>query len=383
MIEADMKIGLVTYDFYPPIGGQGVVVHGFHEALSLMNGVQTVVISAADNEFPDHVRIPVGTSLGAGQFVFSAKLALKMGDISRNQRIEILQAYGGPGGVMLLRKPDVPLVYVANHTYAQQHRFLGKSAYRALIKLEARGYGLADRIVAISSTTAQSLIEDYGVVREKVSIIPIGVDTGLFRPLGLKRIPGSVLYAGRLCERKGIPLLIEAIGVLAGDVPDLKLYVVGEGGLRGGLEELASDLGIAERVVFLGKVSDEELVRWYNKVEVFALPSLFEGFGIVCAEAMACGTPVVATHVPGVLDIIDDGRNGILVARDPGELSGAIARVLSKPKLRRDLGREGIRDALERFDWESITVEFVKLYEKVLRKQALKPGSGRDDSNFW
>lgn len=360
-----MKIGLVTYDFYPPIGGQGVIAYGLYRALNALEGVEVTVVSASANDLPGHVRVPADAPLIPGQFLFSARLLRQLRSIVHEQRLDLLQVYGGPGGVALQCRPEVPLVYVANHTYAQQYKYMGNRAYRALMAVEARGYHIADSIVAVSSATAASLTKDYEVPPWKIHVIPNGVDFEAFKPLGLAKIPGSILYAGRLCERKGLPLLLEAFKDLAGTIPDSRLFIIGEGELREGLEDLALRLGVSERVVFLGKVSREELVEWYNKVEVFVLPSLFEGFGIVCLEAMACGTPVIASRAPGITDVIEDGRNGILVERDREELLSALSRVLRDHGLRSALGSQGRRDAIERFGWESVVDRFVELYEEL------------------
>lgn len=360
-----MRIGLITYDFHPPIGGQGVEVRGLYDALRSKDGFRPIVVSASRNDLEDHLGVPVRAARG-GQFAFSAKLAARLEGFVAGHGFDVVQAYGGPGGVSLLRKPAVPLVYVANHTYAQQHRFMGRELYRGLRRLEARGYALADRIVAISNDTAGSLVRDYGVPPGKVEVIPVGVNTSAFAPLDLERIPGSVLYAGRLCERKGLPLLLEAMSILRGRHPGAKLHVIGEGALRAGLEQTARRLGIADRVEFLGKVGEAELAGWYNRAEVFVLPSLFEGFGIVCVEAMACGTPVVAARAPGVTDIIEDGRNGLLVDRDPARLADAVASLLADGGLARALAGEGRRDVLEKFNWAQIADRFADLYRRLV-----------------
>ncbi|MCG2796679.1 MAG: glycosyltransferase [Actinomycetia bacterium] len=371
-----MRIGLVSYDFYPPIGGQGVEAYELYKALQNQEEVDVVVFSSRENDIPCHIDVPTVNALGVGQFHFSLKVGGIIRDLDRKNRIDLLQVYGGPGGVLIYRKPPVPLVFVANHTYGQQYRYLGKKAYRLLMRVEGRGYRLADRIVAISTTTRDSLINDYGIPPDKVRVIPVGVDTNRFRPLGIERIPHSILYVGRLCERKGIPLLIDSLKDAKVSIPDIRLYIVGEGELKSKLQDHVERMKLSENVVFLGRVSGEELVKWYNRVEVMVVPSIFEGFGIVCIEAMACGTPVIATECPGVVDIIDDKRNGILVNRNRSELAGAITELLGDKELRNAMARAGREDVIERFSWNVIVEKFVKVYRQASRPSGVDSHRG-------
>ena len=359
-----MRTGLISYDFHPPIGGQGVEAYGLYKALGNRTGVDVVVFSSRENDIRDHVRVPAGGTLGMSQLYFSLKVNMRISRVTRRNKLDLLQVYGGPGGVLLLKKPAAPLVYVANHTYAQQYRHLGRLVYRPLKMLEGIGYGRAREIVAISTTTRESLISDYGIDPEAVTVIPVGIDTSVFKPSGASQEPQSLLFVGRLCRRKGLSYLVEAIGIVRREVPDVRLYIVGEGGLRGELEKSVDETNLSSNIRFVGKVSDKELVEWYNRVEGFVLPSLFEGFGIVCLESLACGTPVIATRVPGVTDIVNDVPPCVLV---PPCDATALARAITV-FLKEGWGRGRKRETLAGpgFDWESISGRFVEVYKRAL-----------------
>ncbi len=364
-----MRIGIISYDFYPHIGGQGVEAYELHKQLQTEEGVEVVAFSSRKNNLKNHVTIPTLTSGEMGFLFFMLPVNLSLNKMVRKYSLDLVQVYGGPGGVFLFRKPHAYLICVANHTYAQQYRYLKRPVYKVLMRLEKRGYQLADKIIAISSATKQSLVEDYAIYPEKVEVILPGVDTGTFRPeKKVAKIAHSVLFVGRLHERKAIPSLILSLKEVRTRVPDVKLFIVGDGSLRVELQRLVAAEGLVSQVNFLGRVPAEELVQWYNRAEVFVLPSLFEGFGIVCLEAMACATPVIATMVPGVVDLVKDGETGLLVPpQNRKRLGEAIAKLLEDSELRNRLGNNGHQMAREKLDWHQVSRRFVAIYRRALR----------------
>ena len=362
-----MRVGIISYDFFPSIGGQGVEAYELYRALSEDPRIHVEVFSAGKNSLENHTRIPSVDYSGLGQLFFSLLVNPVARRLAGRRGLDIMQVYGGPGGVLMLKKPGIPLLYVANHTYAQQSEFLRRPVYRALKRIEGYGYGMADMIVAISSTTADSLVKDYGIDPRIVATIPVGIDTDVFKPLEIERVPGSILFVGRLCKRKGVPLLIDALKVVNKSIPEAKLFIVGDGGMKTTLEEKVRRDRMDKSVEFLGRLSQEELVRWYNRVEVFVLPSLFEGFGIACLEAMSCGTPVVASRAPGLIDVVSDGKTGILSERSPDSLAHCIQKILEDKDFSLELGLAGRNKALERFSWKDIEKEFVEVYYRVIQ----------------
>jgi len=361
-----MRIGIITYDFYPPIGGQGVESYNLYKRLK--DKMEVFILSSRKNDLKNHIHVHIPTGDRIGTLFFSLYINLNLDRIVKKYKPDLLQAYGGPGGVLLLRKSPIPLIYVANHTYAQQFKHLKRPIYTFLMRLEKKGYNLSKKIIAISSTTKDSLVKDYGISPRKIEVIPVGIDTNVFRPLKIKKIPNSMLYVGRLHERKGLPYLIKAIKTVRKEIPNLKLYIIGDGNLRSPLQENIKGENLSDNIIFLGKVSEEELIKWYNKVEVFVLPSLFEGFGIVCVEAMACGIPVIGTRVPGIVDIIKNRKNGILIpSKNSKKLANAIIGLLKDEKLRQLLGENGKKEVIERFDWDMISQEFINVYKGMLK----------------
>jgi glycosyltransferase involved in cell wall biosynthesis len=179
-----------------------------------------------------------------------------------------------------------------------------------------------------------------------VRVIPGGVD--IPGVVGQEALPPEVLFAGRLSPEKGILELLEA-------AKGMKLVVAGDGPLRDSVPGA------------LGFVPHDELLDLYERAAVVACPSRREGFGVVCAEAMAHGRPVVASGVGGYLDLVADGVTGLLVP--PGDveaLRGAIERLLADPGLRRRLGEAARARARELLSWERVTEATLAVYREAL-----------------
>ena len=196
-----------------------------------------------------------------------------------------------------------------------------------------------DGVVAISQKIADLLVEG-GVGREKIRVIHSGIDPAPFqiRRGGHRASDVPVIgTAAVLEERKGHRYLLEAAALLKQQRHRLKYYFAGAGSAMGRLKKLAVQLGLREEVVFMGFVSD--VPAFLSSVDLFVLPSLYEGLGVGVLEAMAAGKPVVATRVGGLPELIEDQVTGFLVPpRDPGALAGAISQLLSQEGLLQNMG---------------------------------------------
>ncbi len=248
-----------------------------------------------------------------------------------------------------------------------------KSGLRFLKGFLAWAARRSDRVVAISSYTAGELRE---LVDVPIEVIPYTTSLPDPGPAVAHDGAGPILFVGRLVERKGVAHLLEALARL--DPGERRLEVVGEGPERPALETLARRLGVGDRVVFRGWIPASELQQCYARAAVCVLPAVTdargdtEGLGVVLLEAMNCGTPVIASRIGGIPDIVEDGVSGLLVAPgDPDALAAALQRLLGDRALARRLGEAG-RDRLrERFSWEAITRRWDALYSAVLPSHRL------------
>lgn len=227
----------------------------------------------------------------------------------------------------------------------------------------------SDRVVAISSDTAQELLE---VVSVPVEVIPYTTSLPDAGPVASRpSLPGHprgpVLFVGRLVERKGVAYLIDAIARVSDR--ELSLEIIGDGPAHASLQARAEALGVADRVTFRGKVTSDELQASYARAAVFVLPSVVdargdtEGLGVVLLEAMNYGTPVIASRIGGIPDIVEDGVSGLLVpAGDVTALAEALRRLIEDPALARRLGEAGRQRVRERFDWDAIVQRWKEVY---------------------
>ncbi|MCH7717971.1 MAG: glycosyltransferase family 4 protein [Chloroflexi bacterium] len=228
-----------------------------------------------------------------------------------------------------------------------------------------------DRIITGSAASAASVAEAFDLPQERIRVIHDGVETELFRPLeDVTPEPNSLLFVGNSEDRnKGIRYLLEALASLRGQA-SCHLTVVHRPRSHEA-PRLARQLGLQGQVTFLEALSREELVRQYNSAQLLVCPSRYEGFGLPAAEAMACGTPVVATTAGALPEIIEDGATGLLVPpADVESLAGAIRTLLEQPERCRSMGEAGVRRVRERFSWRRTAEETVALYEELLGRRA-------------
>lgn len=244
----------------------------------------------------------------------------------------------------------------------------------------------SDAVTAISTYTAERL--RGAVPGVEPVVIPFGAAVESPPAVDAAAEPGEagapfeLLFVGRLVERKGVPLLLDAVASLP---PGRRavLHVVGDGPDRAALEERASRLGLDGRVVFHGFVPHEEKRRRFASCDAFVLPAVVdakgdtEGLGVVLLEAMTYGKPVIASAAGGIVDIVRDGRNGWLVPPgDAAALAGAIAACMDDPERARRFGAQGRADVAERFSWSAISAKLEEVYREAIARAARNRAGG-------
>ena len=235
----------------------------------------------------------------------------------------------------------------------------------------------AERIVCATEQERASIRLLYGADPEKITVIPLGVDMDRFRPaakadarerlgLGDERI---VLFVGRLEPLKGVDILIGAASLLDSDVECSVLIVGGDETSNQQVQELqglASNLGVGDRVAFVGAVDHDLLPLYYNAADVCVVPSHYESFGLVAVEAMASGLPVVASRVGGLMGTVKDGETGYLIPwLCPEPFAERIELLLDNEPLRLSLG-EAAREAVSRYRWENVAGAVLEVYEALI-----------------
>jgi len=287
-------------------------------------------------------------------------------------------------GQQLRRRLDLPQVHTYHSLGAIKYMNVAEVPTSARLRLAAERQILenAERIVATSPQEAEHM-RRYVSQKGLIDIIPCGVDAEHFaavereearRTLGWGTDEQVVFYVGRFDRRKGIETLVRAVARL----PMHARLVIGGGWTeeRGDGQEyhrirsIVEELGLAERTVFPGRIDQSELPTYYTAADVVVVPSHYEPFGLVAVEAMACGTPVVASAVGGLCYSIVDGETGLLVAPcDVEAFAEAIGGILADDTLRRRLGEAGVRRIHDHFTWAGVSRKLARLYEQLATRK--------------
>ena len=233
----------------------------------------------------------------------------------------------------------------------------------------------------VLNPTVREIFAENGVERDRLVHIPNGVDVEKFEGIsdadcdrvrkeyGLSNRP-VVFFAGTVMPRKGVVELVEAAAeVVATGHDDVLFVIAGETDLdeeyMNRVQSIISSAGIEDNVTFTGYLTDSDLLPMYRTSSLFVLPSFEEGFGMVISEAMAAGTPPIASRISGIDQQIDDGNTGLMFEPgDVGELRNALLALLNDPERRKMMGKRS-KDRAQQFSWESITDQYVDVYERL------------------
>lgn len=245
-----------------------------------------------------------------------------------------------------------------------------KERYSAALRFVLRR---ADAVTCPSKAFAARVEALFPDLADRITHVHNGIDPTEFPSASavLERRNESDEFAlvsiAMLNRKKAVDVLLRAATILAEDGVEFRLRLAGEGPLRNELERLSERLSIDDRVDFLGMLDRSEVIDLLLGCDVFVLPSRAEPFGIVLAEAMMAGRPVVATRVGGIPEVVDDGETGFLVEPDdPAELADALGRLAANPRLRRELGEAGRRRAETHFTTSHTGEGYERLYADLV-----------------
>ncbi len=221
-----------------------------------------------------------------------------------------------------------------------------------------------DTVTAISNALARQAV-DFG--RKDVIVIPNGIPYSQIRAAceSHKKIPGRILFVGRLEKMKGIDVLLNAFAQIEKFHPAATLHIVGDGSLRQELENLAHELNLTNRITFLGRLNGNALLREYAEAEIFCGLSRSEALGNVFLEAQAAGCAVVATTVGGIPEIVLHEKTGLLVAPDDPEAAAlAMQRLMAEQSVRAAFAAAGVENA-RGYDWDVVTERYGEIYKRM------------------
>jgi glycosyltransferase involved in cell wall biosynthesis len=312
-------------------------------------------------------------------FAFSLRAVAKFQELHRHEPFDLIHDNQSLGfGLLLMKSFGVPIVATIHQPLSVDMRNAVAQAEGLIEKIRRAAYYYPlfmqefvarrlDEIITVSEASASMVELAFGIPRAEMKVIYNGIDTEVFRPLKVSKERNSIIYVGNSEDRnKGAVYLLQALRYLR-DSSDYHLTLVDRP--RHELKlvpRLLRRHDLSSRVHFTGRVTTPQLVRHYCRAQMSVCPSLYEGFGLPAAEAMACGLPVVATSGGALPEVVEDGVTGILVPpANARVLAEAMDNLMRDAQLRRRMGQAARERILEKFSWRKAALQTEAVYQQV------------------
>jgi glycosyltransferase involved in cell wall biosynthesis len=405
-VNRRLRIALLSYRSKPHSGGQGVYVRHLSRELSALGHHVEVLSGQPYPELDDGpllLRVP-SLDLYRDEDPFRTPRPAEIRDWS--DALEVAMMWGGafpepltfsiralralrarPGefdivhdnqglgyGMLGVRRLGLPLVTSIHHPITVDRRLdmadrgwlerLNKARWYGFVRMQGRVARRVGPLITVSESSKDDICRDFGVYRDNVQIVPLGVDTRLFRPRPDRpRVKGRIVTVTSAdSPLKGLSTLLRAVAKLATD-RDAHLVVVGSP--SNATRELAALLALGDKVTFASGLPDEEYAQLLASAEVAVIPSLYEGFSLPAVEHLASGTPLVASRAGALPEVVADAA--VLVKPgDPEEFATALRGLLDDGAQRAELAARGLARVRERFAWPAVAAATVGLYRKAI-----------------
>lgn len=413
-----MRVALLSYRSKPHCGGQGVYVRHLSRELALLGheveifsgqpypeldqvavdaGVRlTKVPSMALYDEPDPFRTPrpgeyrdwidlleVG-SMWTASFGEPLTFSLRVARILKERRddFDIVHDNQCLGyGLLDIQKAGFPLIATIHHPITRDRTLAVKAAkgwrkitawrWHSFLRMQGRVSRRIPELLTVSRSSEVDIRKAFDIPSGRITTIPLGVDTEVFRP-GVERVPGRIVcVASADAPLKGVSYLLEAVAKLSAERP-VELVLVSKLDPNGPSAAMIEDLAIGDKVRVVSGLEDEEMAELLASAEVACVPSLYEGFSLPAVEAMSCATPLVATRAGAIPEVVGTGEEAAVLVppSDSGKLAQAIGRLLDDEDLRRRLGDGGRRRVEDRYSWAAVAATTAAHYETVLERVA-------------
>jgi glycosyltransferase involved in cell wall biosynthesis len=379
---------MITPEFPPKIGGLGVYVHNLSKEM-IKRGHEVVVITRGSWKGLRTVRldgidvyrvpyIPLYPLLVTTQGIFQNRILNELRsdlDIVHvhhpisppfNTALPmIVTVHASVGSGSIEFQNFYSSVRVPGPLFSIMRRYVQASERRMLEK--------ANCITTVSNALVNELHNLHGFGANSISVLGNGVDTEVFEPRDAKPEEKIVLYTGHLAYNKGLIDLVEAARYVLCKYPEVSFVLTGRGPFEGEIRRMLAKMKMTENFRLVGFVERPTLIELYQNASVYVFPSYYEGLPTSILEAMACGTPVVATAIDGIPEVVIDGKNGFLVPlKDPKAIANAIVRLLGDKELRERIGRAARQTIREHFSWDTVASRALECYRLLAEGSSRK-----------
>lgn len=327
-------------------------------------------------------RMDIGTE-AAGWLTYSAEVAAVLWELHAQKKFDLVDfpEWGGEGYVHLLNRTDrsLPVAVVQLHSplvmfaHTMQWPETDSDFYRVGTQMESTSVRLADAVYSSSECAIEWCRKYYGLNRKDVPVIHTGVDTNVFAPQSVKKEERpTVIFVGRLSRNKGIEDLVEACCLVARDLPDVQLRILGnqQPDIARQLQELARRANQPRLLDIPESVPRDKLAEQLSRAHIFAAPSIYEaGPGFVYLEAMACGLPVVGCSGSGIAEVVNSGETGLLIPpSQPALLADALKSLLNDHGMREKMGKNAREVVAKQFDSELCLDRLEEYYRGIFER---------------
>ncbi|MFO8101226.1 MAG: glycosyltransferase family 4 protein [Dehalococcoidia bacterium] len=411
-----MKICLLCYRGKPNCGGQGVYIYYLSRELQNL-GHEVHVISGPPypvveegitlhkldslllydrperfpRDFPWRHPTPLNLyeylnvcfGLFPEPYTFSMRAFRKLRQLQRIHKFDIVHDNQGLGYGMLLIKHllKIPVVATIHHpitvdrdtdiaTAPNLRWRIRLRLWYSFLRMQKYVARRMDRVITVSHNSADDLVKAFGIDRNKMEVVHNGTDHNLFKPCPetVRKANSIITVNSGDSPIKGADYLLQALTMLRDGPSQPKLTIVGRIAPESRNLRLVKEYGVEDMVTFTGRIDNEELVSLYSSSEIAVVPSLYEGFGFPATEAMACGTPVIASRAGSLPEVVgEDNEAGISVPpANAVALAEAIKRLLADDSLRKEMGLAGRRRVEDHFNWRRAAEDTIRVYEELL-----------------
>ena len=404
-----MKVGLLSYRSHPYSGGQGIYIKNLSKALKNLGHEVSVLSGPPYPELDSEVNLIKIPSLGlfeSGERLKAFRLRFLWSPIDlyewitvmtggfpepytygkrvlkklkeNNLKLDVLLDNQSLSSSLLEIQAHYPLAVTIHHPITKDHKLelqnainwkerLSSSRWHNFLPMQKKVAPQLKNVICVSQPSKEDVISEFKVDEKKITVIPNGIDIGIFKPSSIKKSLSFriVTTASADIPLKGLRLLILALPRVIRKFPLTSLTVIGKSPEKSNLNKLIDDLDLEDKITFRSGISEEEIVKTYHDSDIAVIPSLYEGFGFGAGEAMACGVPLISTDSGGLKQVIGDAALKI----QPGsvnEIEEGILKLFTEEKIRQELAKKGRERMEEFFDWKIAASAYIEVFKKII-----------------